>query len=118
MKNHYIYFIKENKNHQKDRCSCKIGVSVKPESRLSEMQVGNPRPLELAAMVGPFSKEQAYSTEKKFHRIFKPFHVRGEWFCSSILFKMHMIKDDDDWHTERRRIAKKDRKEIKRERRK
>jgi hypothetical protein len=53
----------------------KIGYSEDPEERLKQFQTGNPRDLEVMCEF-----ECPRSTESHFHKIFKPFHIRGEWY--------------------------------------
>lgn len=63
-----IYFIKTKK-------AVKIGVSVDPEARLKELQVGNPFPLKIAATLPGH-----FATEKELHSVFERFRLKGEWF--------------------------------------
>lgn len=54
----------------------KIGFTrTSVEKRLSELQCGSPVPLTLLAIIGGTVKH-----EQELHRLFKRFHVRGEWF--------------------------------------
>jgi hypothetical protein len=53
----------------------KIGYSSDPDERLKQMQTGNSNELEL---LHGFKCGQA--AEKHFHKIFKPFLIRGEWY--------------------------------------
>lgn len=53
----------------------KIGISIKPRSRLTQLRNSSPIPLEmLACAVG------STNDERKLHRIFLGAHVHGEWF--------------------------------------
>lgn len=113
MKKNYVYMILET-GVVMDAC-LKIGFSYKPESRLKEMQVGNPRPLKMAAKLGPFSEAQAVDIERKLHRVFKKYHVRGEWFDAECLNRMDMVERYDNFVLEQKRISKKHNRERKRE---
>lgn len=70
----YVYFI---------RCGdyVKIGFSHEPEARQRELETGNPEKCVLVAM-----HEGTQSDERKLHRYFVSWHVRGEWFrwCADI----------------------------------
>jgi hypothetical protein len=63
-----IYFIKSKK-------FVKIGVSSDPNSRLKELQTGNPFKLKIAATIPGH-----FATEKELHNIFERFRMEGEWF--------------------------------------
>ena len=54
----------------------KVGWSSEPVQRLRDLQTGNPRELELVALV-PNVKSSA---ERSFHEQFRAHQVRGEWF--------------------------------------
>jgi len=54
---------------------CKIGYSADPASRFSELQVGNPFPLQLAHFFGGDRDAEA-----EMHERFASQRVRGEWF--------------------------------------
>lgn len=88
MAKHYVYFIREAEG------STKIGVSNNPDARLATMQTGNPRTLTIEARLGPFGRAEAYSVERRMHRVFRRWHVRGEWFESEVLSNMHLIAAD------------------------
>lgn len=57
----------------------KIGIAENVGKRLSELQIGNPRPL---MVVSSFSltNQMAWLTEQVFHRAFCSKRIRGEWF--------------------------------------
>ena len=87
MNNTFVYFIAERyRKALGGKCSVKIGVARKPETRLGELQVGNPRKLEIAMTIGPMTEKQAYNLEAFFHRKFKCYRYGGEWF-NRIVFK-------------------------------
>lgn len=67
----------------------KIGLAIEPERRLSELQTGNPHELTLRASV-----KGGRVAERKYHRSFSEFHIRGEWFepAPAILSEIERIK--------------------------
>jgi hypothetical protein len=56
---------------------CKIGISSKPQERLSTIQTGYPWKLSLEHFE---EFEDAKCIEKKLHDRFKSFRLEGEWF--------------------------------------
>jgi hypothetical protein len=59
------------------RCGkyCKIGYSMTPEQRITNLQTGNPEPVILLGTI-----EGTQDTEARFHAQFHDKRVRGEWF--------------------------------------
>lgn len=55
----------------------KIGLSTNPESRLKQLQTGNPHRLEL---IWTFPCADMSAAEDAFHRTFERFRKVGEWF--------------------------------------
>jgi hypothetical protein len=55
----------------------KIGISMNPEKRLRELQVGNPFTLTLRQTANPVN---ARRVEKHLHDTLSRYHFRGEWF--------------------------------------
>ena len=53
----------------------KIGVSVRPWDRLSTLQIGNPEPLEMIAIM-----PGEYDVEATLHGQFSSDRINGEWF--------------------------------------
>jgi len=81
----YIYFIVETYHQKVKGDSCvKIGIARNPQKRLSELQTGNPKVLEVAITIGPMSEFQAAHCEAKFHTRFKKERLAGEWFTSKV----------------------------------
>lgn len=68
-----VYFIRCNSTGL-----VKIGASDNPWSRLSKIQSDNPGELQMLAIAGGGREFEA-----AVHRMFKPDHVRGEWFRMS-----------------------------------
>lgn len=64
----YVYFVRAGE-------AIKIGYSVHPIKRMSELQIGNPDPMELlGALRGTFQDEKAL------HADFSHLEIREEWF--------------------------------------
>jgi len=66
-----VYFIVDD-----DSVAVKIGVAFAPESRMKEMQTGNPHKLRLAKVI----LNGNHKLEKELHRIFSDYALEGEWF--------------------------------------
>lgn len=69
----WVYFI----GHGADG-PIKIGVSINPEGRLSDLQSSTPAALELICAVNG-----DVTVERMIHDAFGPDHIRGEWFRRS-----------------------------------
>ena len=65
-----IYLIKQG-NHYK------IGRSKNVKSRLNNLQVGNPKTMQLVGLIN-YVDDVTY--EKQLHKRFNEFRIRGEWF--------------------------------------
>ncbi len=70
MKMGFVYFI-----GAKDGDTIKIGFSVNPESRIRQVQSGNPERLSVL-----FQFRGHKDTEQCLHRLFGPSRLSGEWF--------------------------------------
>ena len=70
----------------------KIGISVRPESRLRELNLGNPEPLDLVAKIPAVGDKFAH--ERSLHRQFGAHHLRSEWFDSGT--PVHEIESNED----------------------
>jgi hypothetical protein len=55
----------------------KVGIANSPKARLIELQVGCPYTLKL---LKAFPTQRAATDEKRFHKQWKAFELRGEWF--------------------------------------
>lgn len=77
-----VYFIQEGNGH------VKIGKAVNVEERLKAMQTGNSQKLQIRLVLNYESHKKALEMEKYFHRKFKRFRVRGEWFNKKVLSKI------------------------------
>lgn len=69
----FIYVICENEKTG----PIKIGISKRPNKRINDLQIGNPRKLKMHAN---FSCKNPHLFEKYFHKIFSKHHLVGEWF--------------------------------------
>jgi hypothetical protein len=67
----FVYFIQDG-----DDGPVKIGQAFHPQARLGDLQCGNPRPLNLRAVV-----LAAEDTEALLHRSWMHALIRGEWFA-------------------------------------
>ena len=67
----YVYVIKETGTN-----FAKIGYSANPQARLCELQVGNPRILQIVALW-----EGGVTEEVVWHKRLEEFSGNGEWFC-------------------------------------
>jgi hypothetical protein len=76
MKN-YIYIIKVDES--KTRSFIKIGYTNNLKKRLSSIQIGNPRKIELINLL-VVKKEEAREVEKTLHRSIETHWLNGEWF--------------------------------------
>jgi hypothetical protein len=56
----------------------KIGYSERPYERLRSLRTGCPVEVQMLAVAGALR-----SQEQKFHRLFAPTRIRGEWFIRS-----------------------------------
>uniref|UniRef100_A0A6M3IZN0 Bacteriophage T5 Orf172 DNA-binding domain-containing protein n=1 Tax=viral metagenome TaxID=1070528 RepID=A0A6M3IZN0_9ZZZZ len=75
-----IYFIRESSGEH-----VKIGYTHKNVvSRLSDLQVGNPRDLIIEA-VHPGGRK----IERLLHKAFKPYAIRGEWFVYADIIRAY-----------------------------
>ena len=63
----------------------KIGTAGNMATRISNLQTGNARELNLVKEIPCETKNDANDLEKHFHEVFAHLHVRGEWFDSAVL---------------------------------
>ena len=66
----FVYFIVPE-----DDEFMKIGFAADVESRIAQLQTGNPRRLQLVAAVSGTLR-----LEQEFHRIMRPYRTSGEWY--------------------------------------
>jgi hypothetical protein len=77
----FVYFIQEP-----DGGPVKIGEAFDPAGRLRELQCGNPRQLELRAVV--LASDQ---TERRLHIAWAHVCIRGEWFTSDEIVRLARV---------------------------
>jgi hypothetical protein len=70
----YVYFITSNSG------LVKIGTSKSPWSRLVELQVGNPEPLNMALLINCGKDFGKAGVERAVHLTLGSSRIRGEWF--------------------------------------
>ena len=75
----YVYFMT---TVDRGNTHIKIGVSINPDSRLKELQTGNPYKLKIIKTVPCLTRDAAYSLEGCLHQMAKVTNMRmaGEWF--------------------------------------
>jgi len=73
----WIYLMRLEETGNVWECAHKVGRSVSPEGRMT--QLGIVLPYELT-LVKSFGVDDARYYEKMLHEILEPFHLRGEWF--------------------------------------
>jgi hypothetical protein len=72
----------------------KLGVTNQdPESRLSNLQTGNPRTLELSHIIEIPGNNQHRVLEKNCKNWFSNKRVQGEWYQMDADYAFHCIKD-------------------------
>lgn len=67
-----VYFIEAGEH-------LKIGVAKNPHKRIRDLQVANPEPLRLVAVMSP-SEHDAVTMERHIHFVLSQYRVGGEWF--------------------------------------
>lgn len=90
-----VYFVQSGNK----KGAIKIGVTNNMEKRLEVLQTGNPFKLTVLAVIECDSREHAYHTEGRLHRLFRRCKIRGEWYKSTIDLsrineRMHPHKDE------------------------
>lgn len=74
----HLYVVQEG-----DDGPVKVGIAANAFWRLSELQVGNHRPLKLCAVFEGEDKRDVYAFEQHIHSALSPFAIGGEWFACS-----------------------------------
>lgn len=78
---HYVYAIAHGEH-------VKIGFSRDPKGRVRALQTAYPGHLTLRWSQKVPGRQQAKALEKRLHKRFKKYHIRGEWFHIDALSKM------------------------------
>jgi hypothetical protein len=69
-KTQYVYFIEDAESR-----AVKVGIAAEPQTRLQELQTGNPRKLRLLGYI-----DGGHRLEQGIHFLLRHHRVRGEWF--------------------------------------
>lgn len=69
----------------------KVGVASDCDSRLKQLQTGNPQKLSIISTYGYESNEQAFQMEKIIHKKLKGKRMSGEWFENVTLSDIERI---------------------------
>lgn len=70
----------------------KIGISSRPESRVKELNLGNPEPLDIVAKIPAMGDR--HSHESALHEQFSGHRLRSEWFDADT--PVHEIENSED----------------------
>lgn len=73
----YIYLMRLEENLSPLRCPHKIGISISPEVRASQLGIILPYPIEI---VHSFWVRNMRETEIELHNALREYHLQGEWF--------------------------------------
>jgi len=76
---HYVYVISAIE-HGVPVAPCKIGITRGLPGRLSSLQTGNPKKLEIIASLPVPDRRVVEIIEKAIHEVFDEFRLVGEWF--------------------------------------
>lgn len=76
----YVYIIQNGKSKS---APIKIGMSDDPQSRLAQLQTGNPVELLFVATIPCKDRVQARRMESHLHNRLARINIRGEWFKST-----------------------------------
>ena len=73
----HVYFILDEKSN-----AIKIGKANHIQERFSDLQTGNPNPLQVIYYIKCSTEQKSEELEKTLHRKFESFRIRpnGEWF--------------------------------------
>ena len=69
----FVYFVSDGEY-------IKIGKATSPRNRLNGIQTGNPRKVEIIAMIPCESDRSAHDLERKLHWYYQEYRAAGEWF--------------------------------------
>lgn len=58
----------------------KVGVTSNLDSRLCQLNTGNPYLMEVKATIGALTKREALKLESRLHAALDEFRLTGEWF--------------------------------------
>jgi len=87
-----VYFLKANN-------AVKIGHTVNLEKRLIKLQTGNHNKLEVLLTIPMPDSKQAHTLEQHFHRWFRVYNIRKEWFrYSNLMQRVIKAINEDGLH--------------------
>lgn len=87
-KESYIYIVAD------DADNYKVGVSKRPEVRVKQLSVGNPKHLKLVEKF-KVPSDIVYKLEKECHeKVSYSYPKRGEWFINALLFDLRNIVEN------------------------
>lgn len=91
--NCYVYLIRSG---NKSDAPIKIGMANDPQTRIAELQVGNPKELKIVATIPCKDRLQARHMEAYLHGKLSVINIRGEWFKSTGGDINRVLKDMSD----------------------
>jgi len=96
----YVYFILDSV-----KGAIKIGKANDIDTRLSDLQVGNPSDLVVLHYIKCRNSDHARFMENHYHKTFEKLHIRGEWFTyEKELFSKFFI-DEINFEPKSKRVA-------------
>jgi hypothetical protein len=87
---HYVYVIAKN-GPDGLTGPVKIGISSKPNKRLSSIQTACPFQVEVACVFAAPSQAIARDIERMFHETQRDTHAHGEWFNVEPVVAIHLL---------------------------
>ena len=83
----YVYLISNGEK-------VKIGISVHPQKRITELQGGNAAKLSFLKLIRCENRERSFELESALHETLRDVHVQGEWYDIRELCKALMISEE------------------------
>lgn len=72
----------------------KVGIAKNVETRIINLQVGNPTTLLIRGIIGPVTKQQAQTIENDLHVRMSNHRIRGEWFSGRAIAEFETVRDE------------------------
>jgi len=91
--NYVVYAIAQNISKGR----VKIGFTGNIDTRLKQIQTGNPIECQVLGLLRCNSKKHAMTIESEIHRICDPYRSTGEWFTQGAINIIKTKKYDFDW---------------------
>ena len=85
----HLYVVQEG-----DSGPIKVGIAANAFWRLTELQVGNHRRLNLRAVFEGKDKRQVFNTEQRVHARLQVYAIGGEWFACSVEDALSIIAEE------------------------